>query len=120
MESLTLYSEKLFDIDHKMDHAHKLIQDELIRISDTCARIETKYEEVGVAARCPPLQYSLVSLPDLPLQAFEVGLASKTNTPQVTIGERDLINKMDLTHLGSALGLHMSRRAPMDSRGSNC
>jgi len=97
VESLTLYSEKLFDIDHKIDDAHKLIQEELIRISNKCDRIEIKCEEVEAATRNPQVQYNLVSLPNLPLQTLRVGVETGKNTPQMIGGTRDPIYKLHPT-----------------------
>jgi hypothetical protein len=107
VESLTPYSEKLFDIDHKMDGAHKLIHEELIRISNKCDRIEIKCEEVGSASRKPQPRYTPNSLPSLPLQlhALNVGVETRKNTTQIVTGTSDLICKLDLTQfLDSAFG----------------
>jgi hypothetical protein len=74
-----------------MDDSHKLIQEELIRISNKCDRIEIKCEEVGAAARNPQVQYNLVSLPSLPLQALIASIETGGNTSQMITGTRDPI-----------------------------
>jgi hypothetical protein len=104
VELLTLYSEKLFDIDHKMDDAHKLIQEELIRISNKCDRIEIKCEEVEAAARNPQVQYTQVPLPNIPLQALRAGLETRKNTPQIITSTRCPIYKLGLIQF-SRLGI---------------
>jgi hypothetical protein len=86
VESLTLYSEKLFDIDRKMDGGHKLIREELLRISNKCDRIENKCEKVGAASRNSQLQYNPASLPSLPLQALGIGIETRQNTPPMVTG----------------------------------
>lgn len=95
VESLTLYSEKLFDLDRKMDSAHKLIQEELIRISIKCNKIETKCEEVRAVSRNTRLQYTPIILPRLPLQVLGSGVETRENTPPMITGTRNLIYKMD-------------------------
>lgn len=97
MESLTIYSEKLFDIHRKMDGGHKLIQEELVRISNKCDRIEIKCEEVGAASRNTQLQYTPVSLPSLSLQALGIGVDARESTPKLVTGTCDLICKLDPT-----------------------
>lgn len=95
VESLTLYSEKLFDMDRKMDGGQKLIQEELLRISNKCDRIEIKCEKVGVASRNSQLQYTPDSLPN-PLQALGIGIETRENTPPMVTGTSNPICKLDL------------------------
>ena len=101
---LTLYSEKLFDIDRKMDGGHTLIREELLRISNKCDRIEIKCEKVGAASRNSQLQYTPAPLPSLALQAPGIGIETRENTPPMVTGTSNLICKLDLTQfLDSAL-----------------
>jgi hypothetical protein len=104
LESLTLYSEKLFDMVRKMDGGHKLIREELLSISNKCDSIEIKCEKVGAASRNSQLQYTPVALPSFPLQALGIGIETRENTPPTVTGTSNLICKLDLTQfLDSAL-----------------
>jgi hypothetical protein len=80
-----------------MDGGHKLIREELLRISNKCDSIENKCEKVGAASRNSQLQYNPASLPSLPLQALGIGIETRENTPPMVTGTSILICKLDPT-----------------------
>lgn len=101
MESLTFCGEKLFDTNHKMDGAHKLIHEELLRISNKCDSIKIKCEQAGAAASSPQIEYTLVSLLKVPPLAHDVEETRK-NTPPIVTGTSDLISKPNLSQVLSS------------------
>lgn len=90
-------------MNHKLDNAHKLIQEELMRISSKCDRIELKCEEVGAASTSTLVQYPAVTLPSIPLQVYTEGIKTDNNTSQIITGTRcpvrDVTNKSHLLKL---------------------